>query len=507
MIRHRHQRRIDLRLGPTQDQGPGVVRSSADRCPPRQTHPKSSIPNSELYGSQIAVYVCDAQPVDRNRHILRHGLSAWHDIHGRIVDGSHIKREGIRREVVGIIAIADGEGHTGIARAIGIGRGCEHEIARRDIRDRDDLACDDWDARQGQTPRTWNGIDSNGRQTIARIHIAEAKVRRRQGMRRIFIDGHRRVGPGRRFIDVGHINGKRLVIGQPAAVRHPHRHAVTRRCLIVQQAAVRHRDHTGIRINSEPPTGTIRETVGLAITTLGVRPAHRPHHRPIRRILHHRIRRQTQVCWRIVDCLNIDQFRLGHGSATIPVRQTNCECTGRRRGIVTHIVELNAPIDFLHGCGRGAGIKRNDQWIGPTGAATHRPDDSPTVGHSAARQAHLSRSRAEITNLETIIHGPIGGDRHGQSSTIEVGRVRINNGTRGINHLWRTVFDKGDIRCDWSQHRCIVDRGNRHRRTPAARQGPSGALAARVAIAERPVNLDRGGGGITAIAVCNLLHR
>ena len=115
-------------------------------------------------------------------------------------------------------------------------------------------------------------------------------------MRRIFGERDRRRGARRGVIDVRQVDGKGLVVGQPAPIRHPHRHAMARGRFVVQQRPVGHRDDPGRPVDRKPPARAIEERVALAVPGIHVGPGDRPHHRPVRRILCYRIRRQAQVC-------------------------------------------------------------------------------------------------------------------------------------------------------------------------------------------------------------------
>ncbi len=71
--------------------------------------------------------------------------------------------------------------------------------------------------------------------------------------------------------------------------------------LVVQQATVRHGDRAGAAVDDEASPRTVGEAVGLGVAHIGISTTDRPHHRSVRRVFRHGIRRQTQIGRHIVD--------------------------------------------------------------------------------------------------------------------------------------------------------------------------------------------------------------
>ena len=187
--------------------------------------------------------------------------------------------------------------------------------------------------REGQATGAGECVNPHRTQTIARIDVAESKVRRGERVCRIFVDRDSRIRSSRRFIDIGQIDRERLVVGEPAAVRHAHGHAVARRRFIVQEAPIRHRDLARAAVDRKPPARTIHEAVRLGVARVGIGPTHRPDHRPIRRILRHGVRREGQIRWSLIDVHQVDREGLVVGEPAA-VRHAHGHAVARRRFIV-----------------------------------------------------------------------------------------------------------------------------------------------------------------------------
>ena len=67
------------------------------------------------------------------------------------------------------------------------------------------------------------------------------------------------------------------------------------RTLVIEQAAVRHGDHTRRRIDGKPTSRRIGQTVRLRVPRIGIGPTHRPYHGAGGGVLRHAVRRQAQV--------------------------------------------------------------------------------------------------------------------------------------------------------------------------------------------------------------------
>ena len=132
-------------------------------------------------------------------------------------------------------------------------------------------------------------------------------------MRRVFVDRDRRISSGGSFVDVGQINREGLVIGQPAAVRHPHRHAVAGGRFVVQQAPIGHCNHARAAVNRKPPTRIISKAIGLGVATIGIHPVHRADRCPVHGIFGHDVTGQSQIRRCVIDCghRNREGVRIG----------------------------------------------------------------------------------------------------------------------------------------------------------------------------------------------------
>ncbi len=138
---------------------------------------------------------------------------------------------------------------------------------------------------------------------------------------------------------------------------------MARRALVVQQRTIGHRDLAGRTVDRKPASCTIRETIGLRITTVGVRPAHGPHHGPVRRILRHRVGRQTQVRRGFVHARDGHRNGLGR-SSSFTIRYLN----GYIVDVVSPTVGWRFVIGSRHkGQGSGCTINREFGRIGTTG--------------------------------------------------------------------------------------------------------------------------------------------
>ncbi len=214
--------------------------------------------------------------------------------------------------------------------------------------------------------------------------------------------------------------------------------------------------HTGI--------GTDRDGQRPSIEVRGVEVAH------VRQgIDHHRQRPFSEVFVpfperqyrHIVGRLYIDKLGLRRGGTAITIRQTNRERACRGGGIVTDILELDAPIDFLNGRRRRAGIERDDQGIGPAGPATDGANHRSSIGDVTTRDSHLAWTSAPVPHHQSIIGGSIGRNRDGHHAAIDIRRIHIGDRAGRIDQLCRAPFDKRDIRGNGCDHWCIVHRRNR----------------------------------------------
>ncbi len=221
-------------------------------------------------------------------------------------------------------------------------------------------------------------------------------------MGRIFGDRHRGIGARRRLIDIGQGNRKRLVVGQPARIGHPHRHGMARRRFIIEQTAVGHGDCAGAAVDRKPAARRIGEAVGLGVTRIGIGPADRPHHRPVRRVLGHRIRRKHQIRWGIVDRADRHGSVVVRAGAAVSIGEhiadgTSAGCgSGRIRIFIGDVLDQRRDRRRI-----GTAIQGDDEVAAVT-TPGEGPDGHAAVGDARPAHADLSGARPLIPNTQHI---------------------------------------------------------------------------------------------------------
>ena len=155
----------------------------------------------------------------------------------RIVDRGHVHGHRVGRGIeidaaVGRAAVVlHLEGEAGVARAVGVGRRRELQVARRDVGHRHELAGGDRDAGQRQAcPRPGSVVILTAVSALAGLSlgIGEAEVGRGEGVGRVFERGDRVVRARRRIVDRGDVHGHRVgrgieidaAVGRAAVVLH-----------------------------------------------------------------------------------------------------------------------------------------------------------------------------------------------------------------------------------------------------------------------------------------------
>ena len=169
---------------------------------------------------------------------------------------------------------------------------------------------------------------------VARVGIGPTHRPDHRPIRRILryrVGGESQVCRG--LIDVRQIDREGLIVGQPVRIRGPHRDRMTRRTLVVQQRPIAHGDFTGIRIDNKSAARGIKERIRVRVTRIGISGTGRPHHRPIRRVLCHRIAAQADTGWRLIDIGQVDCEGLVVGKPA-RVRHAHRDAVARRRLIV-----------------------------------------------------------------------------------------------------------------------------------------------------------------------------
>ena len=425
----------------------------------------------QIIGGSV-VYVGQAEVGDgeRIRRIFKRG-DCLAGTRRRIVDRRHVDRQRARRDIEidsairGAAIVLHLEGKRRVARAAAIGRGREFEIARRDVRRRDQLARRDRHARELQAAGSGQGgdlhVEQGIRGTIVRIGIAE--VAGGEGIGCVLQHGHRLVGADRRVVDRSYVHRHRprsrieidAAVGGAAVVLHLESERRVARAVGVRRRRELEIARRDVRRRNKLPGGD--RNPGQSKRTRA------------------RQRGDFDVEQRVRRSVGgIGETEIGNGKRVSGIFERGDRLVGARRRIVHrgHVdrhrarrgVEIHAAVRgaavvlYLEretGVARAAGIRRRRE-LEVAGRDVRRRDKL-IADHRHARQFQAAcRRQGSNLDVEQIVRGAIDGIREAEVGNTERERGVFERSHR-IVRAHRRVVDRGHVNRQRARRRIEID--------------------------------------------------